>query len=301
MERATGWLHVFYAYAIRKDGYLPGSRQEAVLKCFMTDSVSLPRWLDDYIFVRQHANYCPSNADMTVIDWDKSNVLNYLGTYFPRSYAEAYCIYHRYFAGALPGWLNRDKISVFDFGCGTGGEVIGLLDTVKALLPNLKRIEIIALDGNQSALRIFEDIIKVYNARGRMEIEHKVVPVLIDDFYDLGVLDSVLDRDFDIIMSFKAICEFASKGRFEKQNPYIYIVESFLRKLKQDGMVLIADITTYNNVSQDWLPLMMDNALSYLKCHVVDRNEGYNQKFVVSHSKRQNDVSKVAWRILDNK
>ena len=93
----------------------------------MLANVSLPQWLDNYIFNQLKANYCPSHSDMTVIDWDKNNVLNYLGTYFPRSYAEAYCILGEYFNQHLSEWQNRESISVFDFGCGTGGEIIGLL------------------------------------------------------------------------------------------------------------------------------------------------------------------------------
>lgn len=53
----------------------------------MVKSVRLPLWLDDMIFKQLGAKYCRSNSDMTVIDWDKNDVLNYLGTYFPHSYA----------------------------------------------------------------------------------------------------------------------------------------------------------------------------------------------------------------------
>ena len=49
----------------------------------MAINVNLPQWLDEYIFGDLKANYCCSNSDMTVIDWNRSNVLNYLGTYFP--------------------------------------------------------------------------------------------------------------------------------------------------------------------------------------------------------------------------
>lgn len=59
----------------------------------MVSSIKLPQWLDNLIFDELGAKYCRANADMTVIDWDKNDVLNYLGTYFPRSYAESYCIF----------------------------------------------------------------------------------------------------------------------------------------------------------------------------------------------------------------
>ena len=48
----------------------------------MLNSVTLPQWLDHLIFEELGAKSCRSNSDMTVIDWDKKDVLNYLGTYF---------------------------------------------------------------------------------------------------------------------------------------------------------------------------------------------------------------------------
>ena len=141
---------------------------------FMIDSVSLPKWLDDYIFNQLKANYCPSNSDMTVIDWDKSNVLNYLGTYFPRSYAEAYCIFHKFYGKDFLSWFYRNKISIFDFGCGTGGEIIGLISAIVHLLPNVKWVEITALDGNHAALRIFESVIQSVSSLPRNVLKNKI-------------------------------------------------------------------------------------------------------------------------------
>lgn len=264
----------------------------------MINNVTLPQWLDDYIFNQLKANYCPSNSDMTVIDWDKSNVLNYLGTYFPRSYAESYCIFRDFFTKDLLSWIFRDKISIFDFGCGTGGEIVGLLTAIKELSPNLKLVEITVLDGNHAALRIFEDIIKMYLTHAKIGITYKVIPAVIEDFYDLSILDTVVTQKFDIIISFKAICEFVTKERFEQQNAYEHIAKTFLPKLEDSGIMVLVDVTTYNNVSQEWLPQMMDKGLAQAGCRVVARNEGYNQIFTVLHSKREKDVSKVAWRII---
>lgn len=264
----------------------------------MIDSVSLPKWLDDYIFNQLKANYCPSNSDMTVIDWDKSHVLNYLGTYFPRSYAEAYCIFSEYFKHQLKEWQNQESVSVFDFGCGTGGEIIGLLTVIEERLPYIEQVEIIALDGNNIALRLFEKIIKQCSEHTKINIKKNVIPEVIEDFYDLSILDTVITHDFDIIISFKAICEFVTKERFERQNAYEHIAKTFLSKLKDNGIMLLVDVTTYNNVSQEWLPSMMDKGCYKADCKVIMRNEGYNQKLKVSHSKRAKDVSKVAWRII---
>ena len=59
--------------------------------------ITLPIWLDDLIFKELKGQYHPQYSDMTNIDDDKEKTLNYLGTYFPRSYAESYCIFSEYF------------------------------------------------------------------------------------------------------------------------------------------------------------------------------------------------------------
>lgn len=284
----------------------------------MLDNVCLPSWLDQLIFTNLKANYCRSNSDMTVIDWDKKDVLNYLGTYFPRSYAEAYCIFynqfgilancpscpcrrHRYFEEndyKFEEWFYKEEVSVFDFGCGTGGEIIGMLDAICQCMPHLKKVSITAFDGNYHALRLFEKIIKNYSPKAGIDISYKVIPFEIDDFYDMTVLDSIISDKFDIIMTFKAICEFVTKDRFEQENAYTHFAKSFLPKLTNDGIMVITDVTTYNNVSQEWLPKMMDRGLNEASCNIIGKNEGYNQAFKVSHSKCRNDVSKIAWRII---
>ncbi len=159
---------------------------------------------------------------MQVIDWDKKDLLNYLGTYFPRSYAEAFCIYSDYFRNNIDDWKSRDELSVFDFGCGTGGEIVGLLMAVNDNLPNVKAVSVLAFDGNQDALRLFEKVAKQLKTHISFELRHHIFHYEIEDFYDLRTLDAVLDK-YDIIMSFKAICEFVSKERFEQNNAYAHI------------------------------------------------------------------------------
>ena len=118
----------------------------------MERSVTLPSWLDHLIFDEMGARYCRSNSDMTVIDWDKSEVLNYLGTYFPRSYAEAYCIFSNALSEELIS-IDKHSVSIFDFGCGTGGEIFGLATAISEYSLDAI-INVHALDGNLHALRL---------------------------------------------------------------------------------------------------------------------------------------------------
>lgn len=260
--------------------------------------ITLPIWLDDLIFKELKAQYHPQYSDMTNIDDDKDKTLNYLGTYFPRSYAESYCIFGDYFRSNKPNYSSKDELSIFDFGSGTGGEIIGLLTVLDEQLPNLKKVKIIALDGNQIALQIYEKILKEFQAHIAIQIDNNSAPIHIDDFYDLHVLDKVLKKSFDITMSFKAICEFVTKEQFERQNAYEHIAKFLLPRTKDCGILLFEDVTTYNNTSQEWLPIMMDSGLRLANCSITRKNEGYNQTYLVTHSRKTNDKSKVAWRLI---
>ena len=55
--------------------------------------ITLPKWLDDLLFNKLSASYCRKNKDLVVLDWGHKDILGYLGTYFPRSLAESYCIF----------------------------------------------------------------------------------------------------------------------------------------------------------------------------------------------------------------
>lgn len=260
--------------------------------------ITLPIWLDDLIFKELKAQYHPQYSDMTNIDDDKEKTLNYLGTYFPRSYAESYCIFSEYFKANHSIFANKEEISIFDFGCGTGGEIIGLLTALGEFYPNMKTVRIVALDGNQHALRLYEKILVEMQHRLEFKLDNHSAAVMIDDFYDLSILDSVVTDRFDIIMTYKAICEFVTKQQFELHNPYCHIAKFLFPKLKDHGILLLEDITTRSDVAQEWLPKMMDKGLKEANCIVAYKNEGYNQTYYITHSHKRKDRSNVAWRMI---
>lgn len=261
--------------------------------------ITLPQWLDDLVFKELKAQYQPRYSDMTNIDDDKEKTLNYLGTYFPRSYAESYCIFSEYFKDNDSDFADKEELSIFDFGSGTGGEIFGLLTALKELRPNLEIVKVKALDGNPFALKLFEKMFAEFKKHIDLQIEEKTTPIHIDDFYDLSILDGVITNTFDIIVSFKAICEFVTKDQFERQNAYEHIAKFLLPRLEDNGLMLLVDITTYNDTSQEWLPKMMDKGLTDSNCRVIAKNIGYNQTYTITHSQKPgSDISKVAWRMI---
>lgn len=263
--------------------------------------VALPKWLDSFIFDELSACYCRQNKNMVVLEWGKDDIRQYLGTYFPRSYAESFCIFNNYLSKESHVYNNTQKLSVFDFGCGTGGELIGFIMAVAKQLPNIKKIVIRALDGNTYALRVLECILKKVSYVLDLDIELHTVPIIIDDFYDMGVVDNIITQSYDFIISFKAICEFVTKQQFEQQNPYEHIIRTFMPKLSSKGIFCLADVTSFSEVSQDWLPIMLDNAAKKCNVDILYRNVGFNEDYRVSHKCHTNDISKIAWRIYKNK
>ncbi len=266
-----------------------------------TPNITLPKWLDDLIFNEMGAKYCRQNSNMTNIDDDKDKALNYLGTYFPRSYAEAYTIFGRFFQKYKVHYNGKAELKIFDFGCGTGGEIIGLLTAIEENLPEVMTVEVVGFDGNQIALRKYEQILQVFREETRLQIVDKVFPHKVDDFYDFDLVGEVLNQKFDLVITFKAICEFVEKQQVETKNPYSHITKMFLPKLSVDGIMVLVDITVYSDVSEQWLPKMMDKGLADSNCEIIERNQGFNQAIFVSHSRMVNDLSKVAWRIIKNR
>lgn len=116
----------------------------------------------------------------------------------------------------------------------------------------------------------------------------------------MDILKEVIARQYDVVISFKAICEFVTKDRFENQNPYESVARFFLPKINESGIFLLADLTSKNIVSQEWLTIQMDKGLNSVSCNVILKNDGYNQQYHVTHSQQSNDISKIAWRIFRN-
>ena len=264
--------------------------------------ITLPSWLDDYIFNHLGASYQRFNSDMLAINYGKKETLQYLGTYFPRSYSESYTIFSQYFSIYSKIYTDKSELNIFDFGCGTGGELMGLTSAIRERIPNVNTINIHAFDGNQYALRIMEQIVAycqgIYSTP---KINTRIAPFRIDDFYDLSLFQEEClseTNKYDIILTFKAICELVTKQQFETKNPYAHIINTFAPYLTENGIMCIADITSHSDISQEWLPKMLDRGISATTCNVLMQNKDFSESYYITHSRKQNELTKIAWRIL---
>lgn len=261
--------------------------------------IRLPQWLDDLIYHKIKATHQPCRKDMVVLNWNRVEIIKYLGTYFPRSFAESYCVFTKYFEVHKNVYENETTLNIFDFGCGTGGELLGLLWAIMGKT-SISKINIKALDGNLNALRILENIIEQFRADYHNGICFNVMPLKIDDIFDMAVIEPYIPRDNHIILIFKSICEMASLRQFEEKNPYEYILEIMLKKLSRNGIICLADVSSFNDEQHEWLPKLIDKACEETNSIVCMRNENYNEAFYVSHTGKSCDSSKITWRILKN-
>lgn len=260
----------------------------------------LPDWLDSYLFNTLGAKFSPVHSDMTVIDWDKDQIRGYLGTYFPRSFVESFTVFCRYLKTSNK-FSDVSEIKILDFGSGTGGELFGLLYALEKTRPLISTAIIRVVEGNADALRDYERVLGEWRKHSSIEVKCCPSPVKIDDFYDLDILNTLFTftDGFDIILSFKAVCEFVTKQQFEMQNPYQHLAGFMLPKLSASGIMVLADISSKNEISNEWIPDMMDSGLRSLGVNVTQRNSGNCETFVVSHSGCIGDSSKLAWRIIE--
>ncbi|MFA7136659.1 MAG: class I SAM-dependent methyltransferase [Bacteroidales bacterium] len=285
------------------------------------NSTILPDWLDSYIYNELGAIYSPDYVRYEYnLDLSKEEVKTYLGTYFPRSYGEAFCIFDNLLSNEnyLSEIQQKKEFSVLDFGCGTGGEIVGLLMILAKYLPNLENVNILALDGNHHALRRLESIIEQLKPHCSYSINLNVGPIAISDNSDIELMKDVIQGSFDYILSFKAICELISKKRI-LGNAYKYIAEILASKLAKRGIMVILDVTVRNDSIGTFYPIYMNNGLrefvktsndSYktlipLSCYTHDRlcsQECFSQRlFKISHSRKNGDISKVSYRIIGRK
>lgn len=281
----------------------------------MIKSTTLPLWLDNIIYNEFDAIYEPRPEDvMTNPDKDYDFAKLYLGTYFPRSYAEAYCILgmlmdNKNYCQILNGLAN---LSILDFCCGTGGEIFGLISILTAKLPNLKSIRIDAFDANPDYVRFLFHISRKY--KGNIEVSINPQCLFIQNEQNLQDVISSTNTHYHIILSCKALNEFIQHDVFPNENIYNKIARTFLPRLADEGILLLSDLTHKDKKYGVFYPEVMNNGLNSLlrsdnrykslypySCFFYEHHcpNCYMQDiFYISHSKKRMDISKIAYRII---
>lgn len=283
----------------------------------------LPKWLDKIIYTNFKAVFEPHPQDVVYNpDQPYEFVKIYLGTYFPRSYTEAFCIVNNLLENSnyLSSIYTLEEVNILDFCCGTGGEIIGLIDVLQSKLPNLKKINIDAFDANPDAIRFLHHLMEAVVESGNIRVDINVNPqgLFVSSEQELSDLVNLTNVQYHFIFSFKAINEFIQHSTFTNKNVYSLISSYFLPLLSNKGVFILSDITTKSNNSELFYPQILNAGINSLVCscenefktlypypcyfHEMTCKGCYMQDiFTISHSRKRNDVSKVAYRIICRK
>jgi rRNA-processing protein FCF1 len=296
------------------------SPAKAKYDCLKTNT-SLPAWLDSLIFNQLHAEYSPDferfdyNLDLTEDENKK-----YLGTYFPRSYTEAFCIFDNIFQNRVYQKVvfPKSSLNILSIGCGTGGDLIGLLTIIEKYCNTNITLNIWAIDGNKNALNILTEIVGKFKTITCKKINLNILQSIFNAKVEESIAkDEINKRQYDFIISFKMITEIISAGKGNADNSYFNFFKRFTPLLSDRGLYVLLDVTTMQEHNYIHNPILMNNqankalqelqnhkTLLPLSCNIYEKNCTSDcftqQQFTVSHSKRTNDISKVTYRIITN-
>lgn len=298
-----------------------GTTDEFVVEPAITQSMynlkvktRLSAWLDNYIFGSLNAEYAPDFQRFEYnLNLSHEDNLKYLGTYFPRSYAETFCIFDNIFTNDVikSKYAMKTEVSILSVGCGTGGDIMGLLTIINKHFASIKSINVVAVDGNEDALNILSQIIEQANRQFHKEVALFTRQVVFDR---INAVD--LKSSFDFIITSKLINEVINKGKGCMDSSYYDFAKAFSPLLKEEGFMLILDVTTKVSASE-FCPILLNRQINQfvyehpdfvsiipIPCANKDNCQAqcFSQKeFTISHSRFANDKSRVAYRILVKK
>ena len=229
---------------------------------FRKSDTRLPRWLDDLIFRELGASWDPSPDDAEHNLYSREPMVKeYLGTYFPRSYGEAFCIADNLFQNEIFRSALGNEISILDIGCGTGGEILGLLCVIDKYLPSDVAISVYACDGNSTALRYMAKAVGTFAVRsGRAVSVSKTCHKARSGTGLSCMAKRVRNERFDFILCCKMCGELLSSG--VSDSPYFSVAEKFSGLLKPDGVMLILDLANRPQGCDEYLQVGMNSELN---------------------------------------
>ena len=283
--------------------------------CFRKSKTILPHWLDKKIFNDYQAIYAPEHERYEYnLDLNEEELKVYLGTYFPRSYAEMFCIVDNLMQNNfLKETMEQNEISVLDCGCGTGGEILGLITAIGKHLPHGK-INITAIDGNNGALAILKNLVEC-NPNKNVQVELKTFIQTLSTIEDVEEL-AFEKKNFHFVLCDKIVCELISKEVLPT-NAYAIMAKKLATFLHENGLLIVLDVTTKDEHSGYFYPQLMNHEINdYVHksrtietllplscaCHDGCRDLCFMQQtFRVSHSHKSNDESRVCYRVLCRK
>lgn len=279
----------------------------------------LPPWLDSYIYNELHALYDPRYKRFEFNDdLNEEEAKIYLGTYFPRSYAESFLIFDNLFANTKyrKEVEKKGKLVIFSIGSGSGGDIMGLLIALdKHIKPEIN-VSIVSLDINTHSLALQRNVIYRFKNLSSRTIELTQLTDRISgkETFEKYSANAFPSGSIDFLLFSKVGCELHAKELFRGTNVYYELLDSFKTKISPNGLVVMIDVTTKAD-GVEFMPTILNRGISRftsthhefstllpISCNKFEKNCCHpcfcQQEFFVTHCKKINDISKICYRIV---
>lgn len=279
----------------------------------------LPPWLDSYIYNDLFALYDPRYKRFEFNDdLNEEEARIYLGTYFPRSYAESFLIFDNLFSNAkYRATIERKKkFVILSLGSGSGGDIMGLLVAMNKRVNSDIPVSIISLDINSYSLELQKSVINRFKniSERKIELIQFTDRIKGRETFEKYASNAFPDKTIDFLMFSKVGCELHAKNLFPNSNVYYDLLETFKTKISETGLVAMIDVTTKADGSE-YMPKILNNGVTKftsanndfstilpISCCKYEKEClypcFYQQEILVSHCKKINDISKICYRIV---
>ena len=297
--------------------------EDSSISSEISTHVTLPSYLDNLIFGEFFgASYQPDHQHYEFnLNHTEEELLIYLGTYFPRSFGESLCIFTPIIKSKVINseLSSKDCINILDIGCGSGGEILGLLHVLEDFEDNSIPINIYTYDGNQLVQDILMELVSQFQratkTKRRIQIYTNVKQ--IGSSSDIEWIKSNSNTfSFDFILCDKMCNELISRAGI--RDAYYLMCKTFAPLLDSNGLLLILDVTTKGEKeSKFYSELLNEQTNRFVNANNKDFSTLLpitcalhpecikpcftQQKFYISHSQKKRDLSKVSYRIIARK
>lgn len=293
---------------------VPSSGEEQFLR-----DVRLPDWVDSLLFDKLRARYDPDWQRFAEnLDLSDDDQKRYLGTYFPRSYAEQYCIIKNMMLNKRfkAPYDKLDTVAILDLCSGCGGDLVGAIVAVVESCPKLKSLLITVVEACETSITSLSTVIAECRKQfPSITIECKCARCKISSFEDIKNLDILEFAPYDIILFNKAGGELIRQGMTDA---YYKACETLVPMLNNTGIFCVLDVTTKDPAENQFYPQIMNRQITQfiidtnkyrtilpLSCrfyeHTCKKPCFTQQNFFVSHRYKMKDFSKVAYRIIGHR
>lgn len=220
----------------------------------MAIRIELDEQLETILFEDMNATYCQRRDEARYnADTGEKEVAEYLGTYFPRSWAEHNLIWEKLMQSDVISAAFKDKpvITILDIGSGTGGHLFAVIECLKRCCKR-SRINFLAIDANDLALEKQAYIYKklVFNSVTPLFHPEKFELCAKEFENQLTAICKKQDEKFDIILTSKFLSEICSYAEKQQKDcagffkAFLTVADKFLA---ENGIISLVDVNVCAN------------------------------------------------------